>query len=132
VVKIARGCFIMRLAKAMSLACALLTPQAIHADTCQILRFGAGFTTGDLNGSAPQEGEICYDLRFPTGQNLSIELVGGQNVSVSAPGYFDARSDRIFLGDLPGQIELRVFQLMRAPSPQPFALRIRFEPPGNG
>lgn len=122
----------MRHAKAVSLALALLAPQTIHADTCQILTFGAGFTTGDLNGTAPGEGAICYDLRFPQGQNLSIEIVGGQNVTVSAPGYFDARSDRIFLGDLPGRLELRVFQLERAAMPQPFALRVRFEAPGNG
>jgi len=122
----------MRHAKAVCLVLALLSPQAINADTCKVLTFAPGFTTGDLNGTAPAEGTICYDLRFPVGQNLSIELLGGQNVTVSAPGYFDARSDRIFLGDLPGRLELRVFQLERTAKPLPFALRVRFEAPGNG
>lgn len=118
--------------KPLFLALALLAPLAAQAETCRVIRFDAGFTTGDLKGTAPADGTVCYDLRFPQGQNLSIELVGGRNVAVSAPGHFDARSDRMFLGDLPGRLELRVFQLMRSVTPQPFALRVRFEAPGNG
>jgi len=117
--------------KPLLVALALLAPQIVRAETCNVVRFDAGFTAGDLKGTAPAKGTICYDLRFPQGQNLSIELVG-ENVTVSAPGYYDARSDRMFLGDLPGRLELRLFQLMRSGTPQPFVLRIRFEPPGNG
>jgi hypothetical protein len=122
----------MRLAGIFALALLALAPQAASAQGCEIVRLGADFTAGDLSGSAPAEGVLCYDLRFGQGQNISVELVSGENVTVSAPGYYDARNDRMYLGDLPGRLELRVFQLMRSATPQPFALRIRFEPPGNG
>lgn len=122
----------MRLAILPFLAAMFLTPQAATAENCQIVQLDAGFKAGDLKGTAPADGIICYDLRFPKGQNLSIELASGRNVAITVPGHYDARNDRMFLGDLPGRLEVRVFQLMRAVNPQPFAVRIRFEAPGNG
>ena len=113
-------------------AVAAMVPVPSQAQSCQTVQLKADFVTGDLQGVAPADGVVCFDLRVPQGQNVSIELVSGRNVSVSAPGYFDARNDRMFLGDLPGQLEVRVFQLMRSASPEPFAVRIRFEAPGNG
>jgi hypothetical protein len=108
------------------------SPLAATAQSCGVVQLDAGFSSGDLSGTAPADGVACFDLRFPRGQNLSIELVSGRNVTVSVPGHYDARSDRMFLGDLPGQLDVRVFQLDRAATPQPFVLRIRFEEPGNG
>lgn len=108
-----------------------LLPHFALAQECQVFEYPAGFEAGDLEGTAPADGVVCFDLRIPQGQNLSIELVSGQNVSVSVPGYYDDRPDRMFIGDLPGQVEVRVFQSMRAAAPQPFTLRIRFEQPGN-
>lgn len=113
-------------------AFAALAPLLAQAQACQTVRLPPGFSTGDIQGMAPAEGILCYDLRMPRGQNMSIELVSGRNVSVSVLGYYDARNDRMFIGDLPGQLEVRVFQLMRAAAPEPFAVRLRFEPPGNG
>lgn len=101
------------------------------AQSCQRVELPAGFTVGDIKGVAPAEGIVCYDLIMPQGQNISVEVVSGRNIATSGPGW-DARADRLFIGDLPGQMELRVFQLMRAVQPEDFAVRIRFEPPGNG
>ena len=122
----------MRLLLPIVAALAIATPGFTLAQSCAVVSLQAGFEVGDLKGSAPADGILCYDVRFPKGQNLSIELVSGQNVSISVPGYYDDRVDRMFLGDLPGRLELRVYQLMRAVTPQPFTVRIRFEPPGNG
>lgn len=122
----------MRLLLSIMVALAVASPGISQAQTCAVVPLQAGFQVGDLTGTAPADGIACFDLRFPQGQNLSIELVSGQNVSVSVPGYYDDRTDRMFLGNLPGRLEIRVFQLMRAVAPQQFAVRIRFEPPGNG
>ena len=111
---------------------AIASSGSSQAGTCPVVPLQAGFESGDLKGTAPADGVACFDLRFPEGQNLSIELVSGKNVSISVPGYYDDRTDRMFLGDLPGRLEVRVFQLMRAVAPEPFSVRIRFEAPGNG
>jgi hypothetical protein len=110
----------------------LLAPQLASAQDCLIVRLKSDFTAGDIKGGAPADDLLCYDLRFEQGQNLSIELINGTNVSVTVPGYYDDRPGRMYLGDLPGQLEVRVFQLMRSATPQPFVLRIRGEAPGNG
>jgi hypothetical protein len=115
---------------AIALAAAL--PSVSHAQNCQAVQLDPGFEVGNLQGMAPANDVYCFDLSVPKGQNVSIELASGQNVSISVPGYYDDRTDRMFLGDLPGRLEIRVFQLMRSATPQPFAVRIRFEPPGNG
>lgn len=122
----------MRLLLSALATLAIALPNSSRAETCPVVPLQAGFEIGDLKGMAPADGIVCYDLRFPEGQNLSIELVSGQNVSISVPGYYDDRPDRMFLGNLPGRLEIRVFQLMRAASPQEFSVRIRFEAPGNG
>ncbi|MBF9029023.1 hypothetical protein HKCCE3408_01330 [Rhodobacterales bacterium HKCCE3408] len=122
----------MRTKLIAALAALTLWPQVSLAQECQVIDLPAGFEAGALEGVAPVDGVVCFDLRFPRGQNLSIELASGQNVSVSVPGYYDDRPDRMFLGDLPGELEIRVFQLMRSPTSQPFTLNIRFEQPGNG
>ncbi len=111
---------------------AIALPALAAAEECQPVALAADFTAGDIHGNAPADGIVCYALSFPKGQNMSIELVEGKNVSVTVPGYYDDRPDRQFIGDLPGQLEIRVFQLFRAPGPQPFVLRLRFEEPGNG
>lgn len=101
------------------------------AQGCQRVELPAGFTVGDIKGVAPADGVICYDLVVPQGQNLSVEVVSGRNIITSGPGW-EARSDRMFVGDLPGRMKLGVGQLMRAAEPEPFAVRVRFEAPGNG
>jgi hypothetical protein len=122
----------MRIVKFLVCVVLLTTPQLALAQACQVVRLSAGFSAGDVKGIAPADGIVCYDLQFPRGQNISIELASGKNVAITVPGHFDARTQRMFMGDLPGRLEVRVFQLMRAVTPQPFAVRIRFEAPGNG
>ncbi|GKY87779.1 hypothetical protein [Sinisalibacter aestuarii] len=109
-----------------------LAPAAASAQSCAIVELEAGFTAGDLSGIAPPEGVLCYELHIPRGQNMSIEVINGINVAVTVPDYYDARSARTFIGDLPERLELRVFQLLRSVRPEPFTVRLRFEPPGNG
>ena len=101
------------------------------AQSCQHVPLPAGFTVGDIKGVAPADGVVCYELTMPKGQNISVEVASGRNIATSGPDW-DARADRLFIGDLPGRMELRVFQLMRSAQPEPFAVRIRFEAPGNG
>lgn len=122
----------MRLLLFIVAALATSPPGTSHAETCPVVPLQADFQIGDLKDTAPADGIACFDLRFPEGQNLSIELVSGRNVSISVPGHYDDRTDRMFLGNLPGRLEIRVYQLMRAVEPEPFAVRIRFEAPGNG
>lgn len=114
------------------LAVAIAAPGPSRGQSCPIVSLAADFKAGDLKGTAPADGVACYELRFPEGQNMSIELLDSQNVTASVPGHYDSRSDRMFLGNLPGHLEVRVFQLMRSAGEQPFTLRIRFEAPGNG
>ncbi len=113
------------------LVLAIALPGASHAQGCDVVRLESDFASGDLRGTTPADGMACFDLRVPQGQNLSIELESGRNVSISVPGYYDARNDRMFLGDVPGPLEIRVFQLMRAAAPEQFAVRIRFEDAGT-
>jgi hypothetical protein len=110
-------------------AALLLSLQPATAQTCTPVEM-----EGDtrIEGIAPPDGVVCYDLRFPQGQNLSLEVLDGINVSLTVPGYYDARNDRQFIGNLPGKLEIRVFQLMRSVTEEPFTVLVRFEPPGNG
>lgn len=122
----------MRLVPLILLGILCFAPHQGQAQGCLRLDLDSTFVIGDIPGDAPPEGFICYDLSFPRGQNMSIELASGRNVSISVPGYYDARNDRQFLGDLPGHLEIRVFQLLRSARPEPFLVRLRSEPPGNG
>lgn len=122
----------MRISVLFTAAILAATPAALVAQACQPVTFQSDFTAGDILGTAPAEGVLCYMLQLTPGQNVSLEVVTGDNVAITVPGYFDARSDRTYIGDLPARLEVRVFQLMRSVTPQPFTLRIRFEPPGNG
>lgn len=109
-----------------------LVPIGAFANECLTLTLDSSFVIGDIPGDAPAEGYICYDVFVPQGQNMSIEVASGRNVAVTVPGYYDARSDRMFIGNLPGHLEIRAFQVLRAVQPQPFLVRLRFEAPGNG
>ncbi|MEC7762848.1 MAG: hypothetical protein VX874_13165 [Pseudomonadota bacterium] len=85
-----------------------------------------------IDGEAPADGVLCYTFDTLPSNNLSIQVTRGENTAVTVPGYYDARSDRMFMAGLPETLEVRVFQVMRAAEPEPFTVVIRLEPPGNG
>ncbi len=116
------------LIRALLTATVTLFASAALAD-CETITLD-GDTT--IEGEAPADGALCYTFETLPSNNLSIEVVRGQNTAVSVPGYYDARSDRMFMAGLPKTLEVRVFQVMRAAAPEPFSVLIRLEPPGNG
>lgn len=116
------------LIRALLTATVTLFASAAFAD-CETITLD-GDTT--IEGEAPADGALCYTFETLPSNNLSIEVVRGQNTTVSVPGYYDARSDRMFMAGLPKTLEVRVFQVMRAAAPEPFSVLIRLEPPGNG
>lgn len=108
----------------------LLSATPALAAECETITLDGDTTT--IEGEAPADGTLCYRFETLTTHNLSIEVTRGKNTAVSVPGYYDARSDRMFMAGLPETLEISVFQVMRAAEPEPFSVLIRLEAPGNG
>lgn len=112
------------------LAAALLATAAAAQD-CTPIRFDAGhsgaFVDGVLPPKIPTEstGPLCYSLDVRKGQQMSIQVVGGdENVAVSVIDVGDAR--RFFEFAAPSsRVEFLVFQLLPSPNEASYSLLVK-------
>ncbi len=92
-------------------------------DDCTPIRFAAGGDSVVITGMAPAEDVICYSLTTLAGQTATLELFESTNVVFGIDGLVDAR-DRYTFTTEHMTYRIRVSQLMRALSDQPFRLRV--------
>ncbi len=124
----------MRLHIAIAAALLSFGPLQAAAQSCSVVTFPQGYTSGALTGSVPSEGYDCYLLDM-TGHdnNLRIE-VEGTNVVFSYNDGFNANDaqERIDMVPESQRVEVRVNQLFRSPRAEDYRLTVTFLPPGNG
>jgi len=99
-----------------------VAPPADAQGKCQPIRFEPGASSGEVRGTVPAEGGVCYTLATGDGQTARVS-VSGSNVIVGILDVADAR-DRIEFRTRRRTYTLRVGQLMRAVGPERFVLSV--------
>jgi hypothetical protein len=104
----------------------LAAPFASHAQECETIRFARGASSATVEGIAPADGVICYEIGTGAGQTARIAVERGRNTAFTVEGIADARADLSFQ-TRKGVYRILVFQLMRAIEGESFALNIAIE-----
>lgn len=103
------------------LVLALLFAGTAYAEKCETIRFKRGTSSGTVTGMAPPDGVLCYRISTGAGQTASVEIKGA-NCIFSMEGA-DARDRYSFVTEKK-TYEIRVGQLMRSITPEPFTLSV--------
>lgn len=103
-------------------ALAVLVTGTAYAEHCETIRFKRGTSSGAVTGMAPPDDMVCYQMSTGAGQQASISIKG-TNCIFSIEGLVDAR-DRYSFTTEKKTYRIRVGQLMRAISPEPFSLSV--------
>ena len=92
------------------------------AQDCAPIRFAPGAVSGQIRGVAPPDDVLCYSVGTGAGQTMTV-AVTGRNMFVSVPGVADAQ-DAIRFTTAAGTYQVRVGQLMRSVTDEPFVLDV--------
>lgn len=93
---------------------------AIQAENCEIIHLQSEENTYTVQGIAPHDDFICYEITAGTGQMAAIEITG-KNAIFSIIGVVDAQDKYSFVTDKE-TYKILVGQLMRSITNQPFML----------
>ena len=114
-----------RLALAIGLLGSTLGTQVGHAGGCETIRFQRGQSSGTVQGVAPPEDFVCYEMTTGAGQTASLEIKG-RNVMFSIDGVVDGQHRYRFTTEKK-TYRVIVGQLMRAVQSEPFTLFVSIE-----
>ena len=95
-------------------------------EACETLQFKRGESSGTVNGLAPPDDLICYQLTTGQGQTATLRVMAGQNIIFSISGVVDAQNSYTFTTEKK-TYEITVGQLMRAVTDEPFSLFVAIE-----
>jgi hypothetical protein len=115
----------VRLALAIGLLGSTLGTQVGHAGGCETIRFQRGHSSGTVQGVAPPEGFVCYEMTTGAAQTANLR-VEGTNVIFVIDGVVDARDRHSFVTERK-TYRVRVGQLMRSVQGVPFTLFVSIE-----
>lgn len=104
-----------------ALVLAFLFTGAAQAEQCETIRFKRGESSGTVTGMAPPDDVVCYRMSTGAGQKASV-VIKGNNCIFTMEGA-DARDHYSFITEKK-TYEIRVGQLMRSVTPQPFTLSV--------
>lgn len=102
----------------------MVTPAADAA--CQEIKFKKGASSGDVQGRAPLDGQICYTIGTATGQKAQIRILKGDNTMFGIDGLVDGQFDYSFVTTR-NRYTIRVTQSLRSHATQelePFVMRV--------
>ena len=95
-----------------------------HADgPCTQIRFETGQSSSTIRGLAPAGDVVCYTMATGRGQTAVLKVISGNNTIFAIDGLVDARDDYSFRTERK-TYRILVGQLMRAVSPQAFAISV--------
>ncbi len=114
-----------RLVLAIGLLGATLGTQVGHAGGCETIRFQRGHSSGTVQGVAPPEDFVCYEMTTGAGQTAKLR-VEGPNVIFVIDGVVEAQDRYSFVTERK-TYRVKVGQLMRSVQGVPFTLSVSIE-----
>lgn len=106
------------------LANVVFASPALAQGNCEPISFPEGKDTAVLNGLAPVDDVICYELDANVGERFTLKVLRGDNTVFSIVDVQDAE-DRFAFTAEKTSYELNVGQLMRAAGPEKFRISIK-------
>ncbi len=107
---------------ASALALMVLFTTTAHAEKCETIHFKRGESAGTVHGMALPDNVVCYEMSTGDSQMASLAITGN-NCIFSIDGVVDAQ-DRYSFTTEKKTYKIRVGQLMRSITPEPFTLTI--------
>lgn len=96
-----------------------------RAENCETIRFQRGHSSAAIEGVAPPDSALCYQITTAVGQTADI-AISGVNMVFSVEGVTDAQ-DRYRFTTEQKTYRITVSQLMRSVTNEPFTLTITIE-----
>ena len=106
----------------LALTMSLSGVEKVQAENCQAILFQSGAFSHTVQGMAPPDDGICYEITASAGQTADI-TIAGNNVMFSIDGVVDAQDSYSFVTEKK-IYKIFVGQLMRSVSKEPFALKV--------
>jgi hypothetical protein len=100
----------------------VLVTGAVNAQSCEPIHFKRGSYSGTVEGVAPAEDVVCYELATGAGQRATVKVTG-KNVIFSIGGVIDAQDEYSFTTKKQ-TYRIIVGQLMRSITKEPFTLTV--------
>ncbi len=100
----------------------ILAVTAVHAENCETIQFQRGHSSAKVEGIAPPNITICYQITTAAGQTADI-AISGVNMVFSVEGVIDAQDKYRFTTEKK-TYRITVGQLMRTVTDEPFTLNI--------
>lgn len=95
---------------------------AAAAPPCESIHLAPETGTGAVQGTAPPDGAVCYEISGAAGKTVTVDITGN-NVMFSVGGLADGQTQYSFRAEN-RSYEIRIGQLMRSVSKEPFVLSI--------
>ena len=106
----------------LALALSMLAMTTVQAENCETIQFQRGHSSTTIEGVAPPDSTICYQITTAAGQTADI-AISGVNMMFSVEGVIDAQDKYRFTTEKK-TYRITVGQLMRSVTDEPFTLNI--------
>ena len=105
-----------------ALVLAVLLAGTTYAEKCETIRFKRGESSGTVQGMAPPDDVVCYQMTTGAGQTATL-AIRGNNCIFSIDGVVDAQ-DQYGFTTQKKTYKIKVGQLMRSITSESFSLSV--------
>ncbi|MDR4651181.1 MAG: hypothetical protein MRJ52_02085 [Nitrosomonas sp.] len=109
----------------LALTLLMLAVTTAWAENCETIRFQRGHSSAAIEGVAPPDSALCYQITTAAGQTADI-AISGVNMMFSIEGVTDAQDKYRFTTEKK-TYRITVSQLMRSVTNEPFTLTVAIE-----
>ena len=106
----------------LALTASIFAVATAYAENCETIRFQPGHSEGTVQGIAPPDDMVCYEMTTGASQTAILEITG-KNVFFSIEGIIDAQDKYSFTTEK-RTYRILVGQLMRSVTNQSFVLAV--------
>ena len=106
----------------LALTASIFAVATAHAENCETIHFQRGHSEGTVQGIAPPDNVVCYEMTTGAGQTAILEITG-KNIFFSIEGIVDAQDKYSFTTEKK-TYRILVGQLMRSVTNQSFVLAV--------
>jgi len=103
----------------------ILAVTTVQAENCETIQFQRGHSSATVEGIAPPDGALCYQITTAAGQTADI-VISGVNMMFSIAGVIEVQDKYRFTTEQK-TYRITVGQLMRSVTDEPFTLNIAIE-----
>lgn len=103
----------------------MLAVTTAQAEKCETIRFQRGHSSAAVEGVAPPDSALCYQITTAAGQTADI-AISGVNMMFSIAGVIEVQDKYRFTTEK-RTYRITVGQLMRSVTDEPFTLTIAIE-----